>query len=299
MTDMYRLMRAEKESYPVAMMARLLGASRSGFYEWLKRGAPDDPWGPAREAVERVWLDSGGRFGCRMVKAALPPEWAHLTLYRVLKCMRELGIRGCTPNSSVRTTVRDPRADEKPDLVRRDFTSPVPTYKLVGDITYLRTGEGWLYLATVIDLNTRMVVGWSLSARMTADIAVSALEAAKGRGYVAEGAIFHSDRGSQYTSRLLLDWAEANDVRLSCSRTGNCHDNAVAESFFATLKNEMYHRESFATREAARHAVVGFIEAYYNRSRPHSSIGYQIPAEKMEAFFERTASRDEALPLAA
>ena len=213
--------------------------------------------------------------------------------------MRELGIRGCTPNAKKRTTVPDPKARPRPDLVRRDFTSPVPTYKLVGDITYLRTGQGWLYLATVIDLCTRMVVGWSLSERMTADIAVSALESAKARGYVAGNAIFHSDRGAQYTSRLLAEWARDNDVRLSCGRTGSCHDNAVAESFFATLKNEMYYRGSFATRADARHAVIGFIEADYNRRRPHSTIGYQIPAKAMEAFFERTKPAAEELPMAA
>lgn len=120
----------------------------------------------------------------------------------------------------------------RPDLVRRDFTSPVPTYKLVGDITYLRTSEGWLYLATAIDLCTRMVVDWSLSDRMTADIAVAALKSAKSRGYVAGNAMFHSDKGAQYTSRALAEWARANDVRLSCGRTGSCRDNAVAESFF-------------------------------------------------------------------
>ena len=123
-----------------------------------------------------------------------------IDLYRVRKLMRELGIRGCTPNDRKRTTIPDPKARPRPDLVRRDFTSPVPTYKLVGDITYLRTGEGWLYLSTVIDLNTRMVVGWSLSERMTADIVVSALASAKSRGYVAGNAIFHADRGAQYTS---------------------------------------------------------------------------------------------------
>lgn len=224
----------------------------------------------------------------QFVKCMLPPEWAHLTSYRVLKCMRELGIRGCTPNAPKRTTVPDPRAGDKPDLVRRDFTSPVPTCKLVGDITYLRTGEGWLYLATVIDLCTRMVVGWSMSERMTADIVVDALRTARCRGYVAENAVFHSDRGSQYTSRKLLDWAEANHVRLSCSRTGNCHDNAVAESFFATLKNDMYYRQSFKTRDDARRAVTGFIEGFYNRRRPHSSVGYRIPAELMDEFFART-----------
>lgn len=179
----------------------------------------------------------------------------------------------------------------------------------MGDITYLRTGEGRLYPATVIDLNARMVVGWSLSSRMTADIAVAALESAKSRGYVAGDAIFHTDRGAQYTSRLLAEWARANDVRISCSRTGNCRDSAVAESFFATLKNEMHCRRRFATGAEAGHTVVEFIEAYYSRRRPHSSTGYRVPAEAMADFFERTDPklafferpdpRPDAMPMAA
>ena len=213
--------------------------------------------------------------------------------------MREPGIRGCTPNARKRTAVPDPRAKPRPDLVRRDFTSPVPTYRLVGDITYLRAGEGWLHPATAIDLCARMVIGWSLSGRMTADIAVAALESAKSRGYVAGNAIFHSDRGAQYASRTLAEWARANDVRLSCSRTGNCHDNAVAESFFATLKNGMCHRRRFPTRDAAKHAVIEFIEADYNRRRPHSTIGYQVPAQVMDSFFERTKQAEGGLPMAA
>ncbi|MEG1531477.1 MAG: integrase core domain-containing protein, partial [Lactococcus sp.] len=124
--------------------------------------------------------------------------------------------------------------------------------------------------------------------RMTADIVVNALGNAKARGYVAENAIFHADKGAQYTSRLLAEWARDNDVRLSCSRTGNCHDNAVAESFFATLKNEMYYRKSFSTRAEAKMAVINFIECYYNRQRPHSTIDYKIPAQVMEDFFTRT-----------
>ena len=292
-------MLAERASFPVKLMARVLEVSRSGFYSWLAAGRPEDAWAAERDAVMRVWLESDRRFGFRFVHAMLPSEFSHLTRYRVLRLMRELGIRGCTPNAKKRTTIPDPKARPRPDLVRRDFTSPVPTYKLVGDITYLRTGQGWLYLATVIDLCTRMVVGWSLSERMTADIAVAALESAKSRGYVAENAIFHSDRGAQYTSRLLAEWARDNDVRLSCGRTGSCHDNAVAESFFATLKNEMYYRESFATRADAKHAVIEFIEADYNRRRPHSTIGYQIPVKAMEAFFERTRPAAEELPMAA
>ena len=283
MSERYTLILLEEGRYPVAMMARLLHVSRSGYYDWKKRPR-GDKWAQAREDVRRAWLESDRRFGCRLVQWRLP----HLTLYRVRVLMRELGIRGITPNARKRTTIPDEGAPARPDLLKRDFSSPVPTYKLVGDITYLRTGEGWLYLATVIDLNTRMVVGWSLSSRMTADIAVSALESARSRGYVAENAIFHSDRGAQYTSRLLARWADEHRVRLSVGRTGSCHDNAVAESFFATLKNEMYHTRSFATRDEAKHAVIEYIESYYNTKRPHSTIGYRVPAEAMDAFFERT-----------
>lgn len=154
-------------------------------------------------------------------------------------------------------------------------------------------------LATVIDLYTRMVVGWSLSDRMTADITVAALESAKSRGYVAGNAIFHSDRGAQYTSRTLAEWARANDVRLSCSHTGNCHDNAVATSFFATLKNEMYYHRRFPARDTAKHAVIEFIEADYKRKRLHSTIGHKAPAQTMESFFERTKLESEPLPMAA
>ena len=161
-------------------------------------------------------------------------------------------------------------------MIKRDFTSPLPTCKLVGDITYLRTREGWLYLATVIDLCTRMVVGWAMSERMTAGIVVEALERAWRRGYVAGNAIFHSDRGSQYTSRILARWADEHDVRLSVGRTGSCHGSAVAESFFGTLKNEMYSLRR------------------YNRNRPHSTIGYQVPAKAMDAFFERTKPAAES-----
>ena len=306
MTARYRLMAAEKADLPVKTMARLLGVSRSGFYDWLRREPPCDPWTEERSAVERCWLESDRRFGARSVRAVLASRGLALTLYRVRRLMRELGIRGVAPNSRKRTTVPDPGARARPDLVRRNFEPPVPTTVLCGDIIYLRTGQGWLYLAAVIDLCARMVVGWSLSERMTADIAVSALEMARARGYVAEGAIFHTDRGAQYTSRLLAGWASENDVRLSVGRTGSCHDNAVAESFFATLKNEMYSLRPWPTRAEARSAVVGYIEGFYNRLRPHSTIGYQTPAGKMEAFVERCdaafadpATGSDGMPLAA
>lgn len=175
------------------MMARLLGVSRSGYYSWVDAGGPRDPLAGLKDVVMGLWADSDGTFGWRRVKAELPPEWSQASGYSVLKSMRELGIQGARPRARRRTTVQDPDAPARPDLVARRFDPPVPTTVLCGDITYLRTGEGWLYLASVIDLTTRMVVGWAFSPSMAADVCVSALEMAKGRGYVAGGAIFHSD----------------------------------------------------------------------------------------------------------
>lgn len=289
MSKRYALVFFEEGNYTVTMMTRVLGVSRSGYYDWRSRPRGKDPWADLRNHVEELWLLSGKRLGARGVLDKLVGcDSARPTLYRVRKCMHELGIRGIHPNTSKRTTIPDPNAATRPDLIMRRFDCPVPTIKLVGDITYLRTGEGWMYLATVIDLCTRMVVGWAIDDNMRAPLVVSALEMAKGRGYVAEGAIFHSDHGSQYTSALLAEWADANDVRLSVGRTGCCRDNAVAESFFASLKNEMYYLESFATRAKAKTAVIEYIESYYNRFRPHSTIGGKTPAQKMESFFERT-----------
>ena len=170
---------AERGRYPVSMMARLLGVSRSGYYSWLDAGGHLDPLAGLKDVVAALWEGSGRTFGWRRVKAELPPEWSGASGYSVLKSMRELGLRGFRPRSSKRTTISDPDAPARPDLVRRRFNPPVPTTVLCGDITYLRTGEGWLYLASVVDLSTRMVVGWSFSARMTADICVSALEMAQ------------------------------------------------------------------------------------------------------------------------
>ena len=295
-------MEAERANFPIGMMARLLGVSRSGFYDWAGRRR-DDPREAAREAVRACWEASRGRFGARSVRAVLAAQGMRLALCRVRGLMRDLGIRGVVRSAGKAATVPDPDAPSRSDPVRRRFDPPVPTTVLVGDITYLRTGQGWLYLAVVIDLATRMVAGWSMSERMTAGPAVAALEAAWARGHVAGGAIFHSDRGAQYTSRPMAEWAAEHDVRLSVGRTGSRHDDAVAESFFATLKNETYSLRTWATRAEARHAVVGFIEAYCNRRRPHSTIGYQVPAERMAAFMERAErafSEDEgAMPMAA
>ncbi len=175
-------------------------------------GEPEGPWLQARAGVERERAESDRRFGARLVRSRLP----HLTPYRVRKITRGLGIRGVTPNARKRTTIPDAGAPEGPDLLKRDFTSPVPTYKLVGDITYLRTGRGWLLLSTATGLDTRTVVGWSLSGRMTADIVAGSLEMAWRRGYVAESAIFHSAPSTRRGS-----WAPGLQItRSGCQRGG-------------------------------------------------------------------------------
>ena len=196
-------MKAEKENYRVNMMARVLEVSRSGFYRWLKTEAAQtpDPYGELKEHIEEIWLKSRKRFGYRKIHAVLRNEpdgrFRDVTRYRVHKCMQELGIRGICPNRSKQTTVPDEDAPMRPDLLRRDFTSAVPTTRLVGDITYLPTLTGFIYLATVIDLATRMVVGWAIADNMKADIVVRALAMAHGRGYVAGNAIFHSDYAAE------------------------------------------------------------------------------------------------------
>jgi len=291
----------EKADYSVSMMARVLGVSRSGFYRWLKTdGSREDPWGPLKEAIIEIWDASGRRFGFRKVwsKLAGDPKYgrfAGTTLYCVRKCMSELGIRGICPNASRRTTVPDRDAPARPDLIGRDFPGPIPTTKPVGDITHLRTTGGFIYLAVVMDLCTRMVVGWSIRDNMRAGLVVSAPGMARSRGYVAGGAISRSDRGSQHAGAGLAAWAAAHDVRLSVGRTGSCHDNAVAESFFGTPRNEWYHHERPADASTTKHRAIEFIESYCNRFRPHESIGDRVPAEAMQEFFDRfeRALRDD------
>ena len=281
-------------------MAKVLDVSRSGYYSWENRQLipAADPWLGLKQRILDIWNAKKKRHGAKRIHVDLADAGISVTLYRVRKCMRELGISGIQPRAKKRTTIPASDAEARPDLIKRNFNAPVPTTRLVGDITYLKTGEGWLYLAVVIDLCTRMVVGWSMDTHMKTSLVIDAMRLALLRGFVAIGAIFHSDRGSQYTSKEYSNFVSGHDVRLSVGRTGSCHDNAVAESFFSMLKNEMYYTREFATRAEARTAVMEYIEVFYNRQRRHSSIDYRIPAEKMEAFMNPT-DEDIAQPLSA
>ena len=283
---------AEKATYPIAMMCTLLGVARSTFYAWRDRA---DTATTARRRdltghVRRVFDASRGTYGCRRVTAALNRHGIACSVGLIADIMRELGLQACQPRAYKRTTVPGEQPVSTPDLIGRDFTAPTPGTRLVGDITYLRTGEGWLYLATVIDLATRMVVGWQTAPHMRTSLIIDALTMAKNHGRVSRNAVFHSDKGCQYTSTEFAKFCKQIRVRRSVGRTGVCWDNAAAESFFATLKNEMYYRQSFATRARARFAVAEYIEVFYNRQRLHSTLGYRTPAEALTRYQLRTAA---------
>jgi len=274
---------AEKANYKVAWMCRMLDVPRSSFYAWRNRVETSSVARRRELAVliTREFHDSRQTSGCRRVTAALNRRGHECSVGLVADVMRGLGLVAVQPRAYKRTTVPDEHAAELPDLIGRDFTAPAPGQRLVGDITYLNTGEGWLYLATVIDLATRMVVGWQLAAHMRTSLITDALAMAIGGGHVEGDAVFHSDRGTQYTSAEFATFCATHHVRRSVGHTGVCWDNAAAESFFATLKNEMYYRFTFATRARARFAVAEYIEVFYNRRRLHSTLGYRTPLEAL------------------
>ena len=270
MTDKYAVINAEKASYPVASMCAWLGVSRAGYYEWRTRPTSATArrratlTGRDRDDLRRVGRDLRGR----RVTAALRAQGKAAGVEQVASIMRGVDLVACQPRPYKRTTFGD-RAGAAPDLLARDFTADRPRHKLVGDITYVWTWEGWLYLATVIDCFSRQVIGWSMAEHMRAELVVDALTMAAGNGSLDKEAIFHSDRGSQYSSARFRAALDGHGVRQSMGRTGVCWDNALAESFFGALKTECVHRFTFPTRRHARTAIANYIETFYNRRRIH------------------------------
>jgi putative transposase len=275
-------------------MCDLLGVPRSSFYAWRNRA--ETATQARRRAlaahVRRVFDDSRKTFGCRRIAAQLNREGHECSVGLVADLMRDLGLRAVQPRAYKRTTIPGERPVDSPDLLQRDFdpAASAPGQRLVGDITYLRTGQGWLYLATVIDLATRMVVGWQLATQMRTSLVTDALQMAITAGHVHPKSIFHSDRGTQYTSAEFATFCAAHHVRTSLGRTGVCWDNAAAESFFAALKNEMYYRYTWPTQARARLAIAEYIEVFYNRKRLHSTLGYRTPFEALTDYHVTVAA---------
>lgn len=281
MTDKYELIDAEKANYPIVKMCRWLAVARAGFYAWRDRA----PSAAARRRsrlsslVQAAFDASRGTYGARRVAEVLRRSGETVSVRLVAGLMAERGLVACQPRPFRVTTVADTDAAARPDLVGRDFHAAEAGTKLVGDITYVRTWAGWLYLATVIDCATRKVIGWSMAEHMRASLVVDALQMAAGRGQLEKHAVFHSDRGTQYTSSAFTAALRAHKLRASVGRTGICWDNALAESFFGALKNELVYRTAFPTQRHARRAIAEYIEVFYNRQRLHSALGYRTPAE--------------------
>lgn len=279
--DAYELISLEKANYPVSLMCRVLGVSRSGYYAWLKRG-------PSKREVEDLSLlseieaiheRSRGTYGSPRVVAELKDKAFQVGRRRVARLMRENGLTARFKRPFRRTTEVDPALPVTPNTLDRRFDVEGVDQVWVTDITYLRTDEGWLYLAVVIDLFSRRVIGWSMANHLRAELALGALRMALGHRVPSKDLLHHSDRGCQYACHDYRKALDENGILCSMSRKGNCWDNAVAESFFGTLKTELAHRARWKTRDEARLEVHEYIEIFYNRQRKHSYLEYLSPVE--------------------
>jgi putative transposase len=290
-------MLAEKSNFTVSRMARLLEVSRSGFYAWCQRG-------PSLRAVraERIeskvgWFhgESDEVSGSPRILADLREDGETISRKTVAKTMRKLGLRGICPRRWRTTTRRVAGDTYPPDVANRQWDTGVLDAIWVGDITYLRTWEGWLYLATVIDAHSRRVIGWAIADHMRTDLVQDALQMAIIlRGQLPAQVVFHTDRGTQYASEQITRYAKDNGITRSMGYTGICWDNAMAESFFATLKTEFYYRRVWPTRTAAKQAVGAWIEDTYNRRRRHSSLGQISPITFEMQHCNNTAAERQA-----
>jgi putative transposase len=272
---------AASDAYPVDFMCAQLGVSRSGFYAWRGRGpsertnADTDLTVVIKAAFERL----RGNPGVRRMHAELRTLGHRLSRKRVWRLMKAAGLQGRHPRAWKRTTVPGDQPVPAPDLLGRDFTAERPNSRWCGDITYLKTWDGWAYLATVIDLHSRAVVGWAIADHMRTDLVTDALDMALTHRRPDPGVIFHSDRGTQYTSSTFAAYCRNNNIRRSLGRTGICYDNAVAESFFASYKKELIHTRPWPDIKHLKKATFDWIETYYNRQRRHSTLGYLTPQE--------------------
>ncbi len=275
-------MKAHQAEHSISLMCRVLGLSRSGYYAWLGRGPSDRDRADRRLTSElrRLHLESRGIYGAPRLHAQLGQQGTRVSRKRVARLMREAGICGVTRRKRWRTTKRDPNRRPAPDLVERDFTASGPNQLWVADITHIPTKSGALYLAVVVDVWSRKVVGWATAQDMPAELVVSALEMAVARRRPRAGVIHHSDQGSQYTSAMFKGRCEQLGVRVSMGSVGDCYDNAMAESFFATLEAELLDIVAkFADPDDADRQVFAFIEGFYNTRRLHGGLEHRSPTQ--------------------
>jgi transposase InsO family protein len=272
-------------------MCHVFGVSRSRYYAQLKSGATQRQ----REeqalltAIKAIFDDSDQTYGAGRVVRELREQRIRVGKNRVWRLMKQHGLRVKTTKRFRVTTNSDHKRPVAPNLVQRNFTAEAPDRLWTGDITYIWTAEGWLYLAVVLDVFSRRIVGWSMNKRMTDDLVVTAFKNAMVRRCPAPGLIFHSDRGSQYCSKRYQSLVKGVGGLQSMSGTGCCYDNAITESFFGTLKRELVHHCSFRTRIEAQSRIFRYIEGFYNRRRLHSAVGYLAPENYERLYFKLAA----------
>jgi putative transposase len=283
---------AEKACAPVALLCRVLEVSRSGFYAWHGRGLSSRKADDAKLSVQVAAIHeaSGNRYGSPRVHAELQAEGVAVSRKRVARVMAELGLESVRKRPYKATTDSKHAFPVAENILDRKFEVDAPNVAWATDITYIWTAEGWLYLAAILDLFSRRVVGLAMSERIDRALVLDALRDAVGRRVPNAGLLHHSDRGSQYASGDYQDALDDLGVVCSMSRKGNCWDNAVAESFFATLKTELVYTRRFATRAEAREAIFDFVEAFYNGRRRHSTLGYLSPVDFEIKFLEKSLS---------
>jgi putative transposase len=277
----YRLIEAEKATHSVPTLCRMLGVSRSGYYAWRSRPPSERARFDAvlSEKIETIHRNSRATYGAPRVHAELRALGIRCGRKRVARLMRRARLRGCLRGRRMKTTYRAAPQQAAPDLVERNFVAGEPDRLWVADITYVRSSEGFVYLAFILDVSCRRVVGWSMATHLRTEIVVDALQMAIARRKPAPGLVHHSDRGAQYTSLSFSKRLEDEGLLPSMGRVGSAYDNALAESFLATLKTELLYRNTWPTRQAARTAIFEYIEGFYNTRRRHSALGYLSPAE--------------------
>ncbi|HBS0629803.1 TPA: IS3 family transposase, partial [Klebsiella pneumoniae] len=287
----YAFIRDNTFFWPVRLLCRVLDVHPSGFYAWLQHPHSQRHQADLRLTgqIKQFWLESGGVYGYRKIHLDLRDSGQQCGVNRVWRLMKRAGIKA-------QVGYRSPRARKgeasivSPNRLQRQFNPDAPDERWVTDITYIRTHEGWLYLAVVVDLFSRKIIGWSMQSRMTKDIVLNALLMAVWRRNPQKQVLVHSDQGSQYTSHEWQSFLKSHGLEGSMSRRGNCHDNAVAESFFQLLKRERIKKKIYGTREEARSDIFDYIEMFYNSKRRHGSSDQMSPTEYENQYYQRLGS---------
>jgi putative transposase len=273
------------------MMCNALDVSRSGYYAWSKRPPSSRSQEDQQlcEKIQEIHQNSRQSYGSPRIHHSLLAAGFKIGRQRVIRLMGDLGISARTKRRFVKTTDSEHSLPVAENVLSRNFTTGEPDQAWVADITYIPTAEGWLYLAVILDLFSRRVIGWSMDNNMRTELVANALNSALGQRIPSiDGLVFHSDRGSQYASHDYRNKLKASGITCSMSRRGNCWDNAVAESFFGTIKTELIHRQNFSSQLEARTVIAEWIEVFYNRKRIHSSTGYLTPVEFENRYWRNT-----------